>query len=49
MMKPDALSRSLESYEREASNFQYHVLDEDIVRTISNLPVELDGVDTGSI
>ncbi len=36
----------LRIYEREASNFQYHVLDEDIVRTISNLPVELDGVDT---
>jgi len=36
----------LRIYEREASNFQFHVLDEDIITVISNLPVELDGVDT---
>ncbi len=36
----------LRIYEREAGNFQFHILDEDIVRVISNLPVELDGVDT---
>lgn len=36
----------LRTYDREASNFQYHVVDEDIVKVISNLPVELDGVDT---
>ena len=36
----------LRIYEREASNFQYRVLDEDIVKVIANLPVELDGVDT---
>ena len=36
----------LRIYEREAGNFQFHVLDEDIVKVISNLPVELDGVDT---
>lgn len=36
----------LRIYEREASNFQYRVSDEDIVKVISNLPVELDGVDT---
>ena len=36
----------LRIYERNASNFQYHILDEDIERVISNLPVELDGVDT---
>jgi len=36
----------LRVYEREASSFQFHVLDEDIVKVISNLPVELDGVDT---
>ena len=36
----------LRVYEREAGNFQFHVLDEDIINTISNLPVELDGVDT---
>ena len=37
----------LRVYEREAQgSFQFHVLDEDVVTTISNLPVELDGVDT---
>ncbi|RNJ80094.1 MAG: DNA polymerase II large subunit [Nitrosopumilus sp. B06] len=35
----------LRIYEREAS-FQFHILDEDIEHVISNLPVELDGVDT---
>ena len=36
----------LRIYEREASSFQYHIFDEDIERVISNLPVELDGIDT---
>ena len=36
----------LRIYEREAGNFQFHILDEDITHVISNLPVELDGVDT---
>lgn len=36
----------LRIYEREAGNFQFHVLDDDIVTVITNLPVELDGVDT---
>ncbi len=36
----------LRIYEREAGNFQFHVLDEDVITVISNLPVELDGVDT---
>ncbi len=36
----------LRIYEREASSFQFHILDEDIENVISNLPVELDGVDT---
>jgi DNA polymerase II large subunit len=37
----------LRVYEREAQgSFQFHVLDEDVVTTISNLPVELDGIDT---
>lgn len=36
----------LRIYERDVSSFQYHVLDEDIITVISNLPVELDGVDT---
>lgn len=36
----------LRIYERDVGSFQYHVLDEDIITAISNLPVELDGVDT---
>ena len=36
----------LRIYEREASSFQFHVLDEDISTVIANLPVELNGVDT---
>ena len=37
----------LRIYEREASaSFQFHITDEDIEHVISNLPVELDGVDT---
>ncbi len=36
----------LRIYEREASSFQFHILDEDIIHVISHLPVELDGVDT---
>jgi DNA polymerase II large subunit len=36
----------LRIYEREASSFQFHILDEDIEHVILNLPVELDGVDT---
>lgn len=36
----------LRIYERDIGSFQYHVLDEDIITVISNLPVELDGVDT---
>lgn len=36
----------LRVYERDVGNFQYHVSDEDVVTVISNLPVELDGVDT---
>lgn len=36
----------LRVYERDVGNFQYHVLDQDIITVISNLPVELDGVDT---
>lgn len=36
----------LRIYERDVGSFQYHVSDEDIITVISNLPVELDGVDT---
>ncbi|MFM7797218.1 MAG: DNA polymerase II large subunit, partial [Candidatus Nitrosotenuis sp.] len=36
----------LRVYERDVGSFQYHVQDQDIIKVISNLPVELDGVDT---
>ena len=36
----------LHLYEREVGNFQFHVPDEDVITVISNLPVELDGIDT---
>ena len=36
----------LRLYERDAGNFQYHVVDEDIIHVMSHLPVELAGVDT---
>lgn len=41
----------LRLYERhvKGGNFQYRVDDEDVVSVISNLPVELDGVDTDPI
>lgn len=41
----------LRLYERhvKGGNFQYRVDDEDVVATISNLPVELDGVDTDPV
>src|ERR671935_2588029 len=39
----------LRIYEREVGNFQFKVLDEDVNKCISNLPVELDGVDTDPV
>ena len=39
----------LRIYEREVGSFQFKVLDEDVVKCISNLPVELDGVDTDPV
>ncbi len=36
----------LRVYERDVGSFQYHVLDQDIITVVANLPVELDGVDT---
>ena len=39
----------LRIYEREVGNFQFKVLDEDVVRCITNLPVELDGIDTDPV
>ncbi len=39
----------LRLYEREVGNFQFHVPDEDVTTTISNLPVELNGIDTDPV
>src|SRR5919109_1836797 len=39
----------LRIYEREVGNFQFKVLDEDVVKCINNLPVELDGIDTDPV
>jgi DNA polymerase II large subunit len=36
----------LRIYEREVGSFQFKVLDEDVIKCISRLPVELDGIDT---
>jgi len=45
----DRYAEELRVYEREVGNFQFKVLDEDIRRTISNLPVEIDGVETDPV
>src|ERR687884_721338 len=48
----DEIGRFIEElriYEREVGNFQFKVLDEDVNKCISNLPVELDGVDTDPV
>src|ERR671931_2184534 len=39
----------LRIYEREVGNFQFKVLDEDVVKCITSLPVELAGVDTDPV
>src|ERR671918_1391384 len=39
----------LRIYEREVGNFQFKILDEDVIKCISRLPVELDGVDTDPV
>lgn len=39
----------LRIYEREVMGFQFKVLDEDVLKCIANLPVELDGVDTDPV
>ena len=39
----------LRLYEREVGNFQFKVLDADVDYCISNLPVEIDGVDTDPV
>jgi len=42
-------TEELRVYEREVGNFQYRVTDEDIRATISNLPVEIDGIGTDPV
>lgn len=39
----------LRVYEREVGNFQYRVTDDDVRVAISNLPVEIDGVETDPV
>jgi DNA polymerase II large subunit len=45
----DRFAEELRIYERDVGNFQYKVTDDDIRRTISNLPVEIDGLETDPI
>ena len=42
-------AEELRIYERDVGNFQYKVTDDDIRRAISNLPVEVDGIETDPI
>jgi len=45
----DRFAEELRIYERDVGNFQYKVTDDDIRRAISNLPVEVDGIETDPI
>ncbi|MCL4355134.1 MAG: DNA polymerase II large subunit [Nitrososphaerota archaeon] len=45
----DRFAEELRIYERDVTNFQYKVTDDDIRRAISNLPVEIDGIETDPI
>jgi DNA polymerase II large subunit len=48
----DEIGRFVEElriYEREVGNFQFKVLDEDVIKCIRSLPVELDGIDTDQV
>jgi DNA polymerase II large subunit len=45
----DRFAEELRIYERDVGNFQYKVTDEDIRRAISNIPVEIDGIETDPI
>ncbi len=50
--KEEEIGRYIEElrvYEREVGNFQYRVTDDDIRVAISNLPVEIDGVETDPV
>jgi DNA polymerase II large subunit len=45
----DRFAEELRIYEREVGNFQFKVTDDDLRLAISNLPVEIDGVETDPI
>jgi DNA polymerase II large subunit len=45
----DRFAEELRIYERDVANFQYKVTDDDIRCAISNLPVEIDGIETDPI
>ncbi len=45
----DRFTEELRIYERDVGNFQYKVTDDDIRYVISNLPVEIDGIETDPI
>jgi DNA polymerase II large subunit len=45
----DRFAEELRIYERDVANFQYKVTDDDIRRAISNMPVEVDGIETDRI
>jgi DNA polymerase II large subunit len=45
----DRYVEELRIYEREVGNFQYKVTDDDIRLAISNIPVEIDGVETDPV
>ena len=45
----DRLAEELRIYERDVGNFQYKVTDDDVKRAISNIPVEIDGIETDPI
>ena len=45
----DRFAEELRIYERDVGNFQYKVTDDDIRRAISNIPVEVDGIETDPV
>lgn len=45
----DRFAEELRIYERDVGSFQYKVTDDDIRRAISNLPVEIDGIETDPV
>jgi len=45
----DRFAEELRIYERDVGNFQFKVTDDDIRNAISNLPVEIDGIETDPV